>query len=1347
MARLRQEPYKADAVDADNDGIVQEGTAFERPAGTQIVDEFRRIIENGRNSMSRGSGWRVIDRDGNDVNYRPTYGDGGAELPERPEPRSALGSTLGESRGTLAATNGGTLGQRSGTLGDGRPDAPAVTPEIAAAPDVVPDTQGGTADVVPGSTAKGEAFRQRVTEAGGFDITQISGENHEAYKAYAQDLKDRGVLGDGYRPARSRSELSQHFEDSTQSIKDHIDKELADQFLPEAKRQRYVELKRRLDAGESVEDLAKETARKHRAELDDEDTQVRIDFSAGILDDIIGSGGFISSADDKAQDVSSAGGQGSTRNQHEAALGIPPSLSSEGRPVSGYIVSGSMHRSRTDDGVQTPGFNADFGDADQDESVRRVNMIGAYGDSFVVLKKDSIRDRSATGHGDAVSYGSTFGKTFDGDEDDSVNSLFNDVGGTLRGSNGSASRTADTLAWGVSDEDLGGLVRQPGSESSTMKKGTQSTEGYQETFITGGVGLEDIAEMSLPAGMDEPFATVTGKKFDGVSGIEVSSVNDDARKSGIQEMLMDDSVTAFLTPEETAQLREAISGGITDDVWSQLQSSNSVTSLTHMRRLQKREEIRKRLTEKGFDGKVTFGFSGQPPGLDLENPNNPAFAAVADRSPQTGYEALSMITADRLRGILSQIKTIPFDGIQTKAAKLKLEPYNPDAIDGDNDGIVQEGTAWERPATTIIIDALGFAIDYGKMSGNRLPGQKIVDRDGNPVNYTPSYIKEPTKKPDGPPIHGISSLADIAGGKPIAKPPKPAKPPKKQSSLFGLPKKWKEPKKAKFKIPEQKYDTPLLGEVMITDGLADTSKALFDKKEGRYIKERRRLHKAIVKWHREKSKPKADGEPRTIFFLGGGPGSGKTSMFKAGVFGADPDTVRVDPDEIKTMIPEYRKWISENYVESAGMVHGESKHITELTTASLIDDGADMVYDTTGDGNYNGMRQRLEEMRRNGHKISARYSTISIAKAHQINEERFKETGRKVPGHQVDHVHRQVSVNVMRAIADGLFDDLELYDNEDFPAEPKLILRVKDGNLEILDDEKVKAFVSKAGPGLQPGRKSSDPMHMTMDSAVEASLESLETSGSDAEIAAWKFYKGTGFRNINGTLRDPNFIEDDAFYNEVVEAIETIDEMFDNHSTSVLTPTTAYRGTVDTFRADEVPEEYIDTIADIIAKTKQQGDKPILQDRESLEIIAEAMNADINPMKPFTYREDAYMSTGRVGREAEYFAAGTTMSPELIESIAEEEDLIGIPVVMELSVPAGTRFMAGNSMESESVFDRGTGTTITRYEVVEGPEGKFHIRAYAEMRPAKGKPSRLEKVELPEGSETQNKIFDDDDAM
>lgn len=74
-----------------------------------------------------------------------------------------------------------------------------------------------------------------------------------------------------------------------------------------------------------------------------------------------------------------------------------------------------------------------------------------------------------------------------------------------------------------------------------------------------------------------------------------------------------------------------------------------------------------------------------------------------------------------------------------RRGRLALEPYDPDARDGDGDGIVQEGTAWERPAGTRIIDALGRAIERGAEAGERPTGARVVDADGNDVPYVPTY--------------------------------------------------------------------------------------------------------------------------------------------------------------------------------------------------------------------------------------------------------------------------------------------------------------------------------------------------------------------------------------------------------------------------------------------------------------------------------------------------------------------------------------------------------------------------------------------------------------------------------
>lgn len=72
---LRPEPYDPDAVDADGDGIVQEGTAWERPGNTRLVDKLGRDIRKGLTSPTRPEGMKVVGRDGKEVSYKPTYGD------------------------------------------------------------------------------------------------------------------------------------------------------------------------------------------------------------------------------------------------------------------------------------------------------------------------------------------------------------------------------------------------------------------------------------------------------------------------------------------------------------------------------------------------------------------------------------------------------------------------------------------------------------------------------------------------------------------------------------------------------------------------------------------------------------------------------------------------------------------------------------------------------------------------------------------------------------------------------------------------------------------------------------------------------------------------------------------------------------------------------------------------------------------------------------------------------------------------------------------------------------------------------------------------------------------------
>jgi hypothetical protein len=95
---LRLEPFDPDARDADGDGIVQEGTAWERPAGTQLLDNLGRSINRGLTSNQRPRGLQVV-RNGKPVAYTPTYGDGPVAPTGAPSPLSEIGAPSLRERG------------------------------------------------------------------------------------------------------------------------------------------------------------------------------------------------------------------------------------------------------------------------------------------------------------------------------------------------------------------------------------------------------------------------------------------------------------------------------------------------------------------------------------------------------------------------------------------------------------------------------------------------------------------------------------------------------------------------------------------------------------------------------------------------------------------------------------------------------------------------------------------------------------------------------------------------------------------------------------------------------------------------------------------------------------------------------------------------------------------------------------------------------------------------------------------------------------------------------------------------------------------------------------------------
>ena len=120
---IRPDPYKINPVDADNDGIVQEGTLYERPAGTRLISALTGLElepDTTINGILELGTTRLVDREGREVPYRQSWRTG---TPSAGEQNGTIGGKLP------------TIGATLGTL-DGPPDMPKPKPVLLRSTDV-----------------------------------------------------------------------------------------------------------------------------------------------------------------------------------------------------------------------------------------------------------------------------------------------------------------------------------------------------------------------------------------------------------------------------------------------------------------------------------------------------------------------------------------------------------------------------------------------------------------------------------------------------------------------------------------------------------------------------------------------------------------------------------------------------------------------------------------------------------------------------------------------------------------------------------------------------------------------------------------------------------------------------------------------------------------------------------------------------------------------------------------------------------------------------------------------------------------------------------------------------------
>jgi len=230
----------------------------------------------------------------------------------------------------------------------------------------------------------------------------------------------------------------------------------------------------------------------------------------------------------------------------------------------------------------------------------------------------------------------------------------------------------------------------------------------------------------------------------------------------------------------------------------------------------------------------------------------------------------------------------------------------------------------------------------------------------------------------------------------------------------------------------------------------------YKRPDGSYTPERKRLHDSIIGKHLEGVTP---SESPTVYMLGGGTASGKTSAIKSGLIKLPTNAAQVDPDAIKGELPEYAALTEARDVIASAFAHEESSDLSKQVIAAGLSSGVDVVVDTTGDNSLENLRAKIASWRKHGHRVVAHYATVPTEMAIERANARAAKTGRFVPPSVIRGIHGNVSRIVPQAIEEGLFDELNLYDTS--TKDGKLIASAKGKQLTVHDESLWSAFVEK----------------------------------------------------------------------------------------------------------------------------------------------------------------------------------------------------------------------------------------------------------------------------------------------
>jgi len=201
------------------------------------------------------------------------------------------------------------------------------------------------------------------------------------------------------------------------------------------------------------------------------------------------------------------------------------------------------------------------------------------------------------------------------------------------------------------------------------------------------------------------------------------------------------------------------------------------------------------------------------------------------------------------------------------------------------------------------------------------------------------------------------------------------------------------------------------------ENLPQTKDLNTSRKTGQYYPERQKLHKKIMESFKEDLICIQNDEPIAIL-MGGSPASGKSTFLrKYAPYLLKEEILKVDADEIRAKLPEYKGW-------NATSTHQETKDIVDM----LLSDrtiGIPCKYDIIYDGTMNSTKSYyplIALLKKLGYKIFIVY--IDKVEQEVVKKralERYKKSGRFVPMAVIDDffTRGKSALNELKDKADG----------------------------------------------------------------------------------------------------------------------------------------------------------------------------------------------------------------------------------------------------------------------------------------------------------------------------------------